>query len=71
MRKEKTLFIIGLWIIVLPFLGFATNTKIFLFVLTGLALLYLAYLFYLENKDRLSKNTPPAQTFIDSTDSTE
>jgi len=71
MRKEKTLFIVGLWIIVLPFLGFASNWKTILFILTGVATLYLAYLFYLENKNRLLKNTTPGQTFIDNIGSGE
>lgn len=55
MRKEKTLFIIGLWVIVLPFLGFPGLWKTILFILTGLTLIYLGYLFYMEAKNRLIK----------------
>jgi len=55
MRKEKTLFIIGLWVIVLPFLGFPGLWKTIIFILTGLILIYLGYLFYMEAKNRLAK----------------
>lgn len=50
MRKEKTLFIIGIWTIFLPFLGFPNNWRKILFLLTGLCIIYLAYLFYKQNK---------------------
>lgn len=65
MRKEKTIFIIGLWIIVLPFLGFPTNWKTVMLVMTGIALIYLGYLFYMEAKDRLSKIENQTESFID------
>jgi hypothetical protein len=65
MRKEKTLFIIGLWVIVLPFLGFPGSWKTILFVLTGLALVYLSYLFYMEVKARLAKSDNQTKSFID------
>ncbi len=64
MRKEKTLFIIGLWIIILPFLGFPNFWRKMLFLITGLAIMYMAYLFYLEYKKRSVKETHH-QTFID------
>lgn len=65
MRKEKTLFIIGLWVIILPFLGFTNMGRKILFLITGLAIIYLAYLFYLEYKLRISKDTTHNKTFID------
>jgi hypothetical protein len=65
MRKEKTLFIIGLWVIILPFLGFPTNWRKALFVITGVAIVYLAYLFYLEVKARLAKDINNSKTFVD------
>jgi hypothetical protein len=65
MRKEKTLFIIGLWVIVLPFLGFPGSWKMVMLILTGISLIYLGYLFYMENKDRLSKIENQAKSFID------
>jgi len=71
MRKEKTLFIIGLWVIILPFLGFPNIGRKILFLLTGLAIIYLAYLFYLEVKSRLAKDISHSKTFIDNIGSGE
>lgn len=65
MRKEKTLFIIGLWVIILPFLGFPGSWKKVLSVLTGLALIYLGYLFYMEVKARLARNENQTKSFVD------
>lgn len=71
MRKEKTLLIIGLWVIILPFLGFSISSKKVLFVITGVALFYLGYLFYLEAKNRLSKIVDHSKTFVDNIGSGE
>lgn len=65
MRKEKTIFIIGLWLIVLPFLGFPGSWKTVILVLTGIALVYLGYLFYMEAKERLAKIENQTESFID------
>ena len=65
MRKERTLLILGLWVAVLPFLGFPNNWRKILFVITGLALIYLANLFYLEVKARIAKVDSRSKTFID------
>ncbi len=65
MRKEKTLFIVGLWIIILPFLGFPSSWRAVLFVITGLIIIYMAYLFYIEVKARLGKNSEETKTFVD------
>jgi hypothetical protein len=65
MRKEKTLFLIGLWVMILPFLGFPNNWRKALFFITGLALIYLAYLLYLETKKRLEKIGKQDKNFID------
>jgi hypothetical protein len=71
MRKEKTLFIIGLWVMILPFLGFPNSWRKVLFFITGLAMMYLAYLFYLEVKARLAKHEDHSKTFIDNIGSGE
>lgn len=65
MRKEKTLLIIGVWVMVLPFLGFTSTWRQVLFLITGLAIIYLAYLFYLEHKRRMHKDISRSKTFID------
>lgn len=72
MRKEKTLFIIGLWVIILPFLGFTNTWRQILFVISGLSIIYLAYLFYLEYKYRSKKEElVNNNTFIDNIGSGE
>lgn len=71
MRKERTLFILGLWIIILPFSGFPTSWKTFLLALTGLAVIYLAYLFYLEVKQALPKVENQSKAFVDNIGSGE
>ena len=65
MRKEKTLLIIGLWVAVLSFMGFPNTWRKVLFLITGLAIMYLAYLFYLEYKARISRDINQSKTFVD------
>jgi cbb3-type cytochrome oxidase subunit 3 len=66
MRKEKTLLIIGIWIMVLPFLGFTHSWRTILFLISGLAVIYLAYLFYLEYKShKQNKEVVHENNFID------
>lgn len=71
MRKERTLLILGIWVAVLPYLGFPSNWRDILFVITGVALVYLAYLFYLEVKVRIAKVDTRSKTFLDNTDNKE
>jgi hypothetical protein len=71
MRKEKTLLVIGLWIIILPFLGFTNSFRKILFVLTGFAILYISYLFYLETKIRIVNQKGHSKTFVDNILSSE
>lgn len=65
MRKEKTLLIIGIWVAILPFLGFPDTLRKILFVISGLMLIYLAFLYYQQVKDRISKNENISKTFVD------
>lgn len=51
-RKEKTLIGLGLWLFVLPFLGFPQAWKIWLTAATGLAVLYFAALLLKQSRDR-------------------
>ncbi len=50
MRKARTLLGFGIWVAVLPYLGFPHTWKNVLFTLTGLALAYLGYLSYKKFK---------------------
>jgi len=65
MRKEKTLLIIGLWVAVLSFLGFPETWRKVLFLITGLAIMYLGYLFYLEVKARFKNEVNSSKPFVD------
>ncbi|MCE9517644.1 hypothetical protein K8Q96_01420 [Candidatus Nomurabacteria bacterium] len=65
MRKERTLFILGLWVAVLPFLGFPNMWRKIFFVITGLALVFLAYLFYSQTKKRILKDDRESKAFVD------
>ncbi len=57
MRKLRSLFILGIFIAILPFLGFPTLLKNIFFILTGLFISFVAYLMHLENKKASLKET--------------
>lgn len=71
MRKERTLFVIGLWVVVLPFSGFPSTWRTLFFVVTGLVIMYIAYLFYLEAKRRILGEGNHSKTFVDNIGSGE
>jgi hypothetical protein len=54
MSTSKKFLTIGIWVAILPFLGFPYIIKNILFVLTGLTIIYIAYGLYIQSK--LSKN---------------
>lgn len=65
MRKERTLLFIGVWVAILPELGFFDSWRKVLFILTGCVIIYLAYLFYKEAKARISKDENRIKSFVD------
>lgn len=65
MRKERTLFLMGIWVAILPFLGFPNNWRKTLFIITGFLLVYLSVLFYKQAKDRLPKDNNQIKSFVD------
>ena len=69
MRKEKALFIIGLWISDLSFLGFPQTWRNVLFLITGLVIIYLSYLFYIESRARILRRNNQSKTFVDNVNS--
>ncbi len=71
MRKERTLFILGVWVAILPFLGFPNSWRQVLYIITGFALLYLAYLFYIQAKARIPKDPATSRAFVDNIGSGE
>ncbi len=50
MHKARILLLFGLWVAVLPYLGFPYSMKNILFTLTGLLLILFGYVFYKNNK---------------------
>ena len=48
MSKVKIIFGLGVWVAILPYLGFPYFLKNVLFSLTGLGMIYLGYLFLKE-----------------------
>jgi len=65
MIKQRTIFILGLWTAILPFLGFPNSWKKVLFLITGLFIAYLAYLLYREKKGVVSVKEHRADTYTD------
>jgi len=50
MRKAYTLLILGIWITILPYLGFPYSWKDILMTLSGLGLIYVSYTLYKKSK---------------------
>jgi len=50
MSKVKIIFVLGVWVAILPYLGFPYSLKNILFSITGLGIIYLGYLLYNDFK---------------------
>ena len=50
MSKVKIIFILGIWVAILPYLGFPYSLKNLLFSVTGLGFVYLGYLFFKDSE---------------------
>jgi hypothetical protein len=50
MSKIKIIFILGIWVAILSYLGFPYSLKNILFFITGLGIMYLCYLLYRDLK---------------------
>lgn len=46
MKKERTLLFIGIWVAILPHLGFPDKWRKLLFLITGLFIVFIAYIMY-------------------------
>ncbi len=51
MIRIKRLLILGIWVAVLPYLGFPYNVKNIFFTVTGLALIYFSFTLRREVKE--------------------
>ena len=57
MKIARTLLILGIWIAILPYLGFPYSWKQFLFSFSGLVVMYIAYLLYKKEKIDINNTT--------------
>jgi hypothetical protein len=74
MRKERIFLILGVWVAILPYLGFPYLWKNVLFSLSGLCLIYFSFLLYRENRlpednikniDSFSENLRPEEKKVE------
>jgi hypothetical protein len=56
MSKPRILLILGIWVTILPYLGFPNSWKDVLYTITGLGLLGLSYFLYRDYKIKEDKN---------------
>ena len=70
MSKPKKILTIGIWVAILPFLGFPITIKNILFILTGLLIMYISYGMYLESK-KDKKEGEKADNFFENKDFTK
>ena len=52
MRRIRAILFFGVWVAILPYLGFPYFWKNFLFTLSGLILVFFACILYREHKNR-------------------
>lgn len=50
MKKARILLALGVWVAILPYLGFPPTWKAILFSISGLGIIFIAYLIYREHK---------------------
>ncbi len=63
MRKVYILLILGIWMAVLPYLGFPYSWKDNLTTLSGLGLIYISFVMYKEHKKREVKVEKTFESF--------
>lgn len=63
MTKARIFLTIGVWIAILPFLGFTNTTKNILFVITGLVIVYFSYGMYQNAKISEKKDDKSFDSF--------
>lgn len=61
MSKETIISLLGLYLIILPFLGFPQTWKTVMFILIGTSLVFLGYILRQKRSKNLSGETPTYQ----------
>jgi threonine/homoserine/homoserine lactone efflux protein len=65
MTNQRTIFILGLVVAIMPFLGFPSSWKKVFYILLGFGIAYLAYLLYKEKKASVSTKENRTNTYTD------
>jgi hypothetical protein len=63
MRRPYILLTLGIWVAVLPYLGFPYFWKNILFTLSGFGLIYVSFLMYKEFKQQKKKKKETYDNF--------
>ncbi len=71
MRKARTLLILGVLVMIMPFSGFPAAWRTFFFFLIGLAMIYLSYIIYSQVKKNMPKEENRNKAFVDNIGSGE
>jgi hypothetical protein len=56
MRRARILLLWGVWVAILPFLGFPYFWKNIFFVISGLGMIYISFMIYKEEKEKEKGN---------------
>jgi hypothetical protein len=59
MRKAYTLLVLGVWLAILPYLGFPYSWKDIMTTLSGLSIIYFSYTLYKSNRPKKAENEQP------------
>ena len=54
MQNARKLLVLGIWVAILPYLGFPLFWKNVIFSISGLGLIYLSYVLYAEHRQKES-----------------
>ena len=65
MRRSYVLLLLGIWVAILPYLGFPYSWKDGLTALTGLGIMYVSFIFYQEYKIKGIKEEKTFDNFIE------
>lgn len=62
--RNRILFIIGVWTVLLPFLGFPSQYKTFFIIVSGLAVIFLAFLYARDRRVMQIRDEGPRREII-------
>ena len=68
MRKVRILLVLGIWVAILPYLGFPYSWKDILTTLSGLGLIWVSFLLYKESKIKEIKKEKIFDNFRENSD---